>query len=123
MFENIIALFYILGVTARESGSNKQSASKSCALSLIRQLYHLGVIEAFSGSLKKTFASVVEPYEVNVDPLLINKVSDILQELKIESVIKVNDKVLLRGHIDNVLMYLVLIFRILQMLIAKLQYH
>lgn len=123
MFENIIALFYILGVTARESGSNKQSASKSCALSLIRQLYHLGVIEAFSGSLKKTFASVVEPYEVNVDPLLINKVSDILQELKIEPVIKVNDKVFLRGHIDKVLMYLVLIFRILQMLIAKLQYH
>lgn len=34
----------------------------------------------------------MEPYEVNVDPLLINKVSDILQELKIEPVIKVNDK-------------------------------
>lgn len=39
-------------ITGRESGSNKQSASKSCALSLIRQLYHLGVIEAFTGSLK-----------------------------------------------------------------------
>lgn len=123
MFENIIILFYILAVTARESGSNKQSASKSCALSLIRQLYHLGVIEAFSGSLKKTFASVVEPYEVNVDPLLINKVSDILQELKIEPVIKVNDKVLLREYyIDKILMYLFLFFRILQMLIMKMQY-
>lgn len=39
-------------ITGRESGSNKQSASKSCALSLVRQLFHLGVIEAFSGSLK-----------------------------------------------------------------------
>lgn len=39
-------------ITGRESGSNKQSASKSCALSLVRQLYHLGVIEAFSGNLK-----------------------------------------------------------------------
>uniref|UniRef100_A0A1B0D7B7 RNA helicase n=1 Tax=Phlebotomus papatasi TaxID=29031 RepID=A0A1B0D7B7_PHLPP len=39
-------------ITARETGSNKQSASKSCALSLVRQLFHLGVIEAFTGSLK-----------------------------------------------------------------------
>lgn len=39
-------------ITGRETGSNKQSASKSCALSLVRQLYHLGVIEPFSGSIK-----------------------------------------------------------------------
>eukprot|EP00096_Caligus_rogercresseyi_P013448 TRINITY_DN609_c0_g1_i3.p1 TRINITY_DN609_c0_g1~~TRINITY_DN609_c0_g1_i3.p1 ORF type:complete len:1366 (-),score=340.83 TRINITY_DN609_c0_g1_i3:377-4474(-) len=40
-------------VQAREAGSNKLSASKNCALSLVRQLFHLGVIEAFSGTLKK----------------------------------------------------------------------
>ena len=47
--------FVLLGrqIFAREAGSNKQSASKSCSLSLVRQLYHLGVIEAFSGTLKK----------------------------------------------------------------------
>lgn len=39
-------------ITGRETGSNKQSVSKSCALSLVRQLFHLGVIEAFSGTLK-----------------------------------------------------------------------
>lgn len=39
-------------ITGRESGSNKQTASKSCALSLVRQLYHLKAIEAFSGSIK-----------------------------------------------------------------------
>lgn len=39
-------------ITGRESGSNKQSASKSCALSLVRQLFHLGVIEAYGGNLK-----------------------------------------------------------------------
>lgn len=39
-------------ITARETGSNKQTASKSCALSLVRQLFHLGVIEAFTGTLK-----------------------------------------------------------------------
>jgi len=79
-----------LGVTAHESGSNKQSASKSCALSLIRQLYHLGVVEPFSGSLKKTILNIVEPYEVNVDPLILDKVYNILQEFNIEPVIKVN---------------------------------
>ena len=40
-------------VHARESGSNKQSASKSCALSLVRQMYHLGVIEGYTGAKKK----------------------------------------------------------------------
>lgn len=39
-------------IMGRETGSNKQSASKSCALSLVRQLFHLGVIEAFTGSMK-----------------------------------------------------------------------
>jgi len=38
---------------AREHGSNKQVASKSCALSLVRQLYHRGVIEAYTGITKK----------------------------------------------------------------------
>jgi len=87
---NLFKILFGLGITAHESGSNKQSASKSCALSLIRQLYHLGVIEPFSGSLKKTVLNIVEPYEVNVDPLILNKVYDILQEFNIEPVIKVN---------------------------------
>ena len=46
---------YILfpDISAREHGSNKQVASKSCALSLVRQLYHMKVIEAYTGQLKK----------------------------------------------------------------------
>lgn len=39
-------------ITGRESGTNKQTASKSCALSLVRQMYHLGVIDAFTGSIR-----------------------------------------------------------------------
>jgi len=30
---------------AREAASTKQSASKSCALSIVRQMFHLGVFE------------------------------------------------------------------------------
>ena len=36
-----------------ETGSNKQTASKACALSLVRQLFHLQVIEPFTGIKKK----------------------------------------------------------------------
>ncbi|XP_050532289.1 ATP-dependent RNA helicase A protein [Daktulosphaira vitifoliae] len=73
-------------VTARESGSNKQSASKSCALSLVRQLYHLGVIEAYTGTVKKTAGQFVEPYEVNVNPEILQNVQNILKELNIDPV-------------------------------------
>ena len=40
-------------VAAREHGSNKLIASKSCALSLVRQLFHFKIIETFSGEKKK----------------------------------------------------------------------
>ncbi|XKL60293.1 hypothetical protein PGB90_001309 [Kerria lacca] len=69
-------------IFARKSGSNKQSASKSCALSLVRQLFHLGVIEPFSGITKKKDSSImITPYEVAVDPELIKETRDILEEV------------------------------------------
>ena len=49
----VVHLLRPAGITAREHGSNKKLAAQSCALSLIRQLYHLGVIEAYSGVTKK----------------------------------------------------------------------
>lgn len=74
-------------ITGRETGSNKQSASKSCALSLIRQLFHLGVIEAFSGTLKKAKTEDKLPaYPVNIDPQLMNRARDALGVLGIQPV-------------------------------------
>ena len=74
-------------ITGRETGSNKQSASKSCALSLIRQLFHLGVIEAFSGTLKKAkVEDKIPPYPVRVDPMLINRAREALAYLNINPV-------------------------------------
>lgn len=67
-----IIILFLLGVIARGNGLNKRSASKNCALSLIRQLYHFGVIEEFSRSSKKNVLNIAEPYEVNVDSLLLN---------------------------------------------------
>lgn len=74
----------ITDITGRETGSNKQSASKSCALSLVRQLYHLGVIEAFSGTLKTVKDSdQVTPYDVNLSSELMQGVRDVLDALNL----------------------------------------
>lgn len=72
-------------IHGRDTGSNKQSASKSCALSLVRQLYHLGVIEAFSGTLKKEKSgNEMPPYEVKISPELQATIRDCLKELDIK---------------------------------------
>ncbi|XP_055708405.1 dosage compensation regulator isoform X2 [Phlebotomus papatasi] len=74
-------------ITARETGSNKQSASKSCALSLVRQLFHLGVIEAFTGSLKTAKNDdQMKPYPVRISPELEEKIANCLKDLNIQPV-------------------------------------
>ena len=47
----------LLDIYARERGSTKQAASKACALSIVRQLFHHKLIEAFNGAVdrKETF--------------------------------------------------------------------
>ncbi|KAJ8672784.1 hypothetical protein QAD02_004044 [Eretmocerus hayati] len=74
-------------ITGRETGSNKQTASKSCALSLVRQLYHLGVIEAFSGTLKtRKDTDQMKPYPVKISPELEQEVNSVLEALEIRPV-------------------------------------
>ncbi|XP_045476093.1 dosage compensation regulator [Harmonia axyridis] len=89
--------FYVkqLGRTihGRDTASNKQSASKSCALSIIRQLFHLGVIEAYSGTLKKNkTASEMTPFDVKLDPELRREVQECLDELQIKVDFKKSDQ-------------------------------
>lgn len=79
-------------VTGRETGSNKQSASKSCALSIVRQLYHLGVFEAFSGTLRKEKTGLeMAPYPVKISPELEANLTKCLQNLNIQHVTVQND--------------------------------
>ncbi|EZA54348.1 Dosage compensation regulator [Ooceraea biroi] len=74
-------------ITGRETGSNKQTASKSCALSIVRQLYHLGVIEAFSGTLKKNKdTEQLKSYPVKISPELENQVQEVLISLNIKPI-------------------------------------
>ncbi|XP_042320101.1 ATP-dependent RNA helicase A isoform X1 [Sceloporus undulatus] len=71
-------------IFAREHGSNKKLAAQSCALSLVRQLYHLGVIEAYSGQTKKKEGESIEPYDVNITSHLENQLQSIVEEMGLE---------------------------------------
>uniref|UniRef100_A0A6I8Q2R4 RNA helicase n=1 Tax=Xenopus tropicalis TaxID=8364 RepID=A0A6I8Q2R4_XENTR len=71
-------------ITAREHGSNKKLAAQSCALSIVRQLYHLSVIEPYSGLTKKKEGEAVEPYQVNLNPDVVKQLQSTIQELGIE---------------------------------------
>uniref|UniRef100_G3TQL7 ATP-dependent RNA helicase A n=1 Tax=Loxodonta africana TaxID=9785 RepID=G3TQL7_LOXAF len=73
-------------IFAREHGSNKKLAAQSCALSLVRQLYHLGVIEAYSGLTKKKEGETLEPYKVNLSHDLEHQLQNVVQELNLEIV-------------------------------------
>ncbi|XP_058491844.1 ATP-dependent RNA helicase A [Solea solea] len=68
-------------ITAREHGSNKKLAAQSCALSLVRQLYHLGVVEPYSGVTKKKEGETLEPFDVSVSPELQQQLLSVVQEL------------------------------------------
>ncbi|KAF6200626.1 hypothetical protein GE061_005069 [Apolygus lucorum] len=71
-------------IVGRETGSNKQTASKSCALSIVRQLYHLGVIEPFSGTLKKKQTEQIPAYEVAISPEIFERINGVLNTLEIK---------------------------------------
>ncbi|CAL1541564.1 unnamed protein product, partial [Lymnaea stagnalis] len=71
---------------ARETGSNKQVASKSCALSLVRQLYHMKVIEANTGEKKKKGSDKLPPYEMSVSEDLEQKIDQCLKQWGVEPV-------------------------------------
>ncbi|XP_064004158.1 ATP-dependent RNA helicase A isoform X2 [Pogoniulus pusillus] len=72
-------------IFGREHGSNKKLAAQACALSLVRQLYHLGVIEPYSGQTKKKGESM-EPYDVLVSPELESQLQKTMRELSLETV-------------------------------------
>uniref|UniRef100_A0A8C4R7J1 RNA helicase n=1 Tax=Eptatretus burgeri TaxID=7764 RepID=A0A8C4R7J1_EPTBU len=73
-------------IFARENGSTKKLAAQSCALSLVRQLYHLGVVESYSGQTKKRDLETLEPYEVHLHPDLEEQLSTVVKELCLEPI-------------------------------------
>ena len=86
-FATISIFVCLTDITGRETASNKQTASKSCALSLVRQLYHLSVIEPFSGTLKRVKnADQIKPYPVKISPELEGQIKEVLEGLEIKPI-------------------------------------
>ena len=57
----------------------------------MRQLFHLGVIEAFSGTLKKNKeGEQMKPYPVNVSPYLETQIFDVLKAVNVKPVVIVS---------------------------------
>ncbi|XP_023930894.1 ATP-dependent RNA helicase A protein [Lingula anatina] len=75
----------------REHGSNKQVASKSCALSLVRQMYHLKVIEPYTGQTKKKEGDQIPPYNVAISPEVEQQLTSLLEALQIQVVSEPQD--------------------------------
>ncbi|XP_077188724.1 ATP-dependent RNA helicase A isoform X1 [Paroedura picta] len=73
-------------IFAREHGSNKKLAAQSCALSLVRQLYHLNIIEPYSGQTKKKEGEAVEPYQVNLSSDLESQLQSLVNDMGLEIV-------------------------------------
>jgi ATP-dependent RNA helicase A len=71
-------------IHARETGSTKQIASKSCSLALVRQLYHLNVIETFTGEKKKKQIEKTTPFRVNVSNEIIEELDRVIQLFNIQ---------------------------------------
>ncbi|KAA3676381.1 ATP-dependent RNA helicase A [Paragonimus westermani] len=69
---------------SRESGSNKQMASRACCLSLVRQLFHAGEIGAFTGEKKKKKHDEVPPYTVNLSASLEQSLASLLDDLGLQ---------------------------------------
>ncbi|CAK9291191.1 unnamed protein product [Gordionus sp. m RMFG-2023] len=69
-------------ISAKEHGITKIIASKACALVLVRQLFHMGIIESFQGPPKKEQWNM-EPFVVNLQPTIIGKLDNTLNLLHI----------------------------------------
>jgi ATP-dependent RNA helicase A len=76
-------------ISARETASNKTSAARCCALSLVRQLFHLNVIPANKGAAalkKKDLNRKVKPVEVRMEEDLKERVTECLRAFDITPV-------------------------------------
>ncbi|CAF3251955.1 unnamed protein product [Rotaria socialis] len=78
-------------IHARENGSTKQIASKSCALALVRQLYHLKAIEAFTGEKKKKQIEKTTPFRVIVSNDTITELDNVIKLFNIQP-IEINEQ-------------------------------
>ncbi|XP_050424039.1 dosage compensation regulator-like isoform X2 [Adelges cooleyi] len=71
-------------VTGWQPDKSTKKATKRCALSVVRQLYHLGVIKDYDDKIK--YADFEIDYEVKVNKELVDRLEAVLEELNIKPI-------------------------------------
>ncbi|KAL7079809.1 hypothetical protein ACQ4LE_000922 [Meloidogyne hapla] len=77
-------------IYGRGQGSTKKIAETTCALSIVRQLFHIGAIPSSSDKLpsnKKLRADNLSDIKVHVDPGLVTRIEDFLESVGLHPVI------------------------------------
>ncbi|XP_074611136.1 ATP-dependent RNA helicase A-like [Acropora palmata] len=76
-------------ISARENASTKKQAAQNTSLSLVRQLFHMGALEAAEpGQInpKKKKTDEIEPYDVGISPEIEQQIGNLLHSLEIQPI-------------------------------------
>ncbi|CAI2341581.1 unnamed protein product [Caenorhabditis sp. 36 PRJEB53466] len=66
-------------LTGKGTGSNKKVSESACAMNVVRQMFHLNIMQAYSGPIKKSKASTLPEIEVNIPEELAGRVVEYVQ--------------------------------------------
>uniref|UniRef100_A0A8R1DK51 RNA helicase n=1 Tax=Caenorhabditis japonica TaxID=281687 RepID=A0A8R1DK51_CAEJA len=80
-------------LTGKGTGSNKKVAESACAMNLVRQMFHLNIMQAYSGPTKKAAVSTLPELEIKLPDELAQRVSNYVKNLGME-LVEVNESAL-----------------------------
>ncbi|CAB3404304.1 unnamed protein product [Caenorhabditis bovis] len=63
-------------LTGKGSGSNKKVSEAACAMNLVRQMFHLNIMQAYGGPQRKDPVSTLPEIELKIPDELANRVKD-----------------------------------------------
>ncbi|XP_050521951.1 ATP-dependent RNA helicase A-like [Daktulosphaira vitifoliae] len=85
-------------ITGCQVDKNKDYASKRCAVSVVRQLFHLGIVDDYTQIPIKEI--LLKEYKVNVQQKLVHRIYDILDEYNIKPVVEDKSLLEIEGSIS-----------------------
>jgi len=86
-----------------------QGTHETLHIPLVRQLFHLKVIEAYSGTLKKKSDENMKPYAVKIEERHINSLDEVIKALDLPVVNPSNIKVEKDGAPMSLIVIIVLL--------------
>ncbi|PIC45573.1 hypothetical protein B9Z55_005547 [Caenorhabditis nigoni] len=72
------------GLTGKGNGSNKKVSEAACAMNIVRQMFHLNIMQAYSGPTKKNKVSTLPEIDVNLPEELSTRVIEYVKSSGLE---------------------------------------